>query len=77
MSGTKAGGVKIAATLRRKYGEDYFKKIAAIGGSKSSPTKGFGYDNRTWLQKLLRRKTRTQRLGKIGGTISKRRPSGK
>lgn len=32
MSGTKEGGKKSAATKKRKYGDDYYKRIGALGG---------------------------------------------
>jgi general stress protein YciG len=31
MGGTKAGGAKAAATNKKKYGKDYYKKIGIIG----------------------------------------------
>lgn len=36
MSGTKIGGAKAAATNKARYGEDFYKKMGAIGGKKSS-----------------------------------------
>jgi len=32
MSGTKAGGKKAAKTTRKLHGEDFYKRIGAIGG---------------------------------------------
>ncbi len=58
--GTKEGGIKMVATIRVKYGEDYWKKIGAIGG-KLGTTGGF------WADRQL-----ASRAGRIGGKISKR-----
>ena len=35
MAGTKAGGLKTAQTNKLKYGEDFYKRLGAIGGTKS------------------------------------------
>lgn len=40
MSGTKIGGVKAAATNKKKWGKDFYKRIGALGGQKS---KGGGF----------------------------------
>jgi len=40
MAGTKAGGAKAAATVKLKYGEDYYKKIGKVGGRRGT-TGGF------------------------------------
>lgn len=32
MAGNKLGGLKSADVMRKKYGEDYFKKLASVGG---------------------------------------------
>lgn len=47
--------------------------MGAKGGKVSVPTKGFGYDDRTFIERLLKRPTRAQKAGAIGGTISRRR----
>lgn len=44
MAGTKLGGKAAAIENKRKYGEDFYSKIGAIGGSKGH-TGGF-YGNR-------------------------------
>jgi hypothetical protein len=36
MPGTKEGGAKTAATNKRKFGDDYYARIGAIGGKKSN-----------------------------------------
>lgn len=40
MAGTKAGGLACAATIKRKYGADYYARIGALGGKKGR-TGGF------------------------------------
>lgn len=42
MSGTKAGGLKCAATNKLKHGEDFYKRIGSKGGKVKNPNKGFG-----------------------------------
>jgi len=60
MSGTIEGGRKCAMENKRKYGDDFYVKIGAIGGKKSRGG-GFAFD---------RELART--AGKKGGTISRR-----
>lgn len=60
MPGTKAGGKKAAETNKRKYGNDFYGKIGAIGG-KRSKTGGF-YANRELARTA----------GAKGGRISRR-----
>lgn len=60
MAGTREGGLKTAAYMKKTYGEDFYKKIGAEGG-KNGTTGGF-YAN----PELARR------AGKIGGKISRR-----
>lgn len=37
MAGTQAGGKRAAATNKKKYGDDFYKRIGRQGGSKSHP----------------------------------------
>ncbi len=60
MPGTKAGGVKAAKSNKRKYGEDFYKKIGALGG-KLGRTGGF-FANRELASEA----------GRIGGLKSRR-----
>lgn len=60
MAGTKAGGMKAAATNKAKYGNDFYAKIGANGGVKGH-TGGF-YANRE-LARIA---------GARGGRISRR-----
>lgn len=60
MSQTKEGGVKARDTNYKKYGEDFYKKIGAMGG-KNGRTGGF-YANRE-LARIA---------GKKGGSVSRR-----
>ena len=62
MSGTITGGRKAAETNKIKYGEDFYKIIAAKGGRAKVP-KGFA---------LMTPEQRSE-AGKLGGTVSKRR----
>lgn len=41
MAGTRAGGLKAAATLRKKHGVSFYAKIGKKGG-KVEVSKGFG-----------------------------------
>jgi general stress protein YciG len=63
MAGTMAGGKTAAATNKKRYGKDFYKKIGSLGGKKGT-TGGF-YANRE-LAKTA---------GRIGGLKSKRGPS--
>lgn len=79
MSQTPEGVIKMKATIREKYGvtEDgkskFHVEVGALGGRVKSPTKGFGWDERTRLQKILRKKKRAAIAGRKGGQISRRR----
>ena len=61
MSGTKAGGLKAAATNKRLHGSDFYAKIGAKGG-KHCGKKGFA----------LMDKEKVRAAGKRGGSKSKR-----
>ena len=60
MAGTKAGGLKAKKKNLEKYGEDYYVKLGAKGGSVSC-AKGFAKNPEL-----------AKKAGKKGGTISKR-----
>lgn len=60
MSGTKAGGMKAAATNKRKYGDDFYKRNGRKGGH-NGHTGGFYADHE--LARLA---------GAKGGRISRR-----
>lgn len=61
MSGTRAGGLKAAATNKAKYGDDFFRNIGRSGGHWKSPTKGFGSN-----------KEAAKEAGRKGGLKSKK-----
>lgn len=42
MAQTKEGAKKALATIREKYGKDYYKAVGRIGGVARNPNKGFG-----------------------------------
>jgi Stress-induced bacterial acidophilic repeat motif. len=60
MSGTKEGGRKAAATNKKRNGEDFFKRIGAIGG-RNGHTGGFASSHELAVE-----------AGRKGGRISKR-----
>ncbi len=67
MTGTKAGGLKAAATNRKLHGEDFYKRIGARGGSKITlKPKGFGANPE-----------RAKLAGAKGGLKSRRGPTPK
>jgi general stress protein YciG len=61
MSGTKAGGLKTAATNKALYGIDHYKRAGAIGGLAKVP-KGFA----------LMDKKKVRAAGKKGGSTSRK-----
>lgn len=61
MAGTRAGGRLAAATNKEKYGENFYRKIGAIGGMASTTGGFFGNPD------LARR------AGSLGGKVSRRR----
>jgi len=62
MNGSKEGGAKTAQTIKAKYGEDFYAKIGAIGGS-TIPTKPRGFAANRELARTA---------GAKGGQVSKR-----
>lgn len=63
MAGTKAGGLKAAATNKERHGDDFYSRIGRIGGQKGT-TGGF------WADREL-----AKRAGAKGGRNSKRGPA--
>lgn len=63
MAGTKAGGKRAAETNKRVHGEDFYKRIGAIGG-KLGRTGGFAANRE--LARIA---------GAKGGRISRRKKS--
>lgn len=64
MAGTKAGGIKAAATNKLKYGKGFYAEIGKMGGSVTSVKKGFA------ANRALARVA-----GGKGGRISRRGPA--
>jgi len=63
MGQTVEGGKKVAVTNKAKYGEDYYVKLGALGGSGSRPE-----------TRYFRRNPEAARIaGAIGGRLSKRK----
>lgn len=74
MSGTKAGGLKAAATVKELYGEGFYARIGKKGGQNGT-TGGFasnvvGADGLTGRQRAVL-------AGALGGLKSKRGPAKK
>ena len=69
MPGSREGGRKAAETNRRKYGEDFFKRIGKVGGAKSN-TGGFATTKRDANGRDGRERARV--FGKVGGQNSRR-----
>ena len=45
MAGTKAGAKKASNTMKKRYGDDYFKRVGRLGGSSyHSKPRGFASD---------------------------------
>lgn len=65
MSGTKAGGLKASETNKKKFGNDFYKRIGAKGGSRGHSG---GFAANPVLARLA---------GAKGGRLSKRGPSSK
>ena len=63
MAGTKAGGAKVAATNKVKYGKDFYSKIGKKGGQNGT-TGGFAANRE--LARIA---------GQKGGRISRRGPA--
>lgn len=64
MAGTKESGLAAAATNKRKYGDDFYKRIGAIGGRNG---RGGGFAGNSERARLAGKIG-----GAIGGKISKR-----
>lgn len=73
MPGTKAGGMKAAATNKLKYGEGFYARIGKKGGSVLGTLGGFA-SNKVGKDGLTGRE-RAQVVGAKGGAISRRGPS--
>lgn len=63
MAGTKAGAKKAVASIKEKYGEDFYREIGRKGGQ-NGHTGGFAYDHELAV-----------RAGTIGGKKSRRGPA--
>lgn len=70
MAGTKEGGALAAKTNRKKYGEDFYARIGAMGGK-------IGHDGGFGSSKIgsdgLTGKERARIAGQMGGFKSKRK----
>ena len=66
MSGNKKGGLKTAATNKILYGEDFYKKIGAMGGKKS---RGGGFASEITGKDGLTGYERARIAGSKGGSV--------
>ena len=71
MPGTRAGGLKAAATNLKLHGEDFYSRIGKKGGE-SGTTGGFASTKRG--RDGLTGAERAKIVGSIGGKISRRGP---
>lgn len=74
MTGTKAGGLKAKATNLKIHGEDFYKRIGAIGG-RNGCSGGFASD--VVGKDGLTGPERARIAGCKGGRISRRGPAKK
>jgi general stress protein YciG len=65
MTNTHDGGLKAAATTKKRHGDDFYKRIGSMGG-KLSRTGGFAANRE--LASIA---------GALGGTMSRRGPAKK
>lgn len=75
MAGTKAGGVKAAATNKAKYGEDYYANVGRKGGLAPKKAPG-GFGSKQVGKDGLTGPERAKVVGFIGGRKSRRGLSG-
>ena len=75
MAGTKEGALKAAETNKKKYGNDYYKRLGAKGGSRKTPTSGFGSPKRG--PDGLTGPERARVVGSLGGLISSQKRGAK
>lgn len=71
MAGSSIGGLKAAQKNKERYGDDFYAKIGAIGGTRSK-TGGFGSPN-VGADGLTGRE-RAGIAGRVGGLKSRRGP---
>ena len=64
MSGTIEGGKRAASTNRRRHGDDFYKKIGSISGSKSRPDRRPFHMNRE-LARMAGRKGAQARIATL------------
>lgn len=74
MAGTKAGGLKAAATNKAKYGPDFYKNMGKKGGQNSHDG---GFASNKVGEDGLTGKERARIAGAKGGRISRRGPAKK
>ena len=70
MTQTKEGGRKVRETMYEKYGRDYYTKIGAAGGTKSS---NGGFASLLVDENGLTGRARARKYGAVGGRISRRK----
>lgn len=70
MPGTKTGGLKAAETNKKKYGDDFYKRIGAKGGGIS---RGGGFASQEVGADGLTGQERARIAGSLGVVKSKRK----
>lgn len=73
MSGTPSGGKRASETNRVKYGEDFYARIGAKGGSRKSQSKGFAYNTVCNCDLILGQHFNKNCAGVRGGRASSRK----
>jgi len=68
MAGTREGGLKASKTVKKRYGEDWYRGIGAAGGEKSRGG-GFAWANEEYTPEDPRH---PRHAGSKGGRNSKR-----
>lgn len=69
MPGTKTGGFKTAETVKKQYGDDFYRRIGRKGGQKS---RNGGFASDVVGKDGLTGRERAKIVGAKGGRISKR-----
>lgn len=75
MAGTKSGGRRASLTNKQRHGDDFYKRIGALGGMKTGP-KGFGVPTPCNCMIFASVHKKSECAGAKGGRISRRGKAG-